>query len=200
MSLITLPTFLARPTAVEWILKSNTQSFVSPLTGATQTLSLPGDKWAFTFIYDYVSREDADTLSVFVAQLRGMGNRFKTGNPARSIILGAGGGTPLVKGASQTGASLLTDGWPNSTTVLKAGDYFEVNSEYKIVAADVTSDGSGNATITFEPPLRSSPADNAPITVTGAGATFMLANKDQSLKFNNYYSRSFTLEGIETFS
>jgi len=200
MSLITFPTILLSPTSVEWVLKSNTQSFTSPLTGATQTLSLPGDKWAFTFIYDFVSRTDADTVAVFMTKLRGMGNRFKTGNPARSTLLGAGGGTPLVKGASQTGASLLTDGWPLSTAILKAGDYFEVNSEYKLVAADVTSDGSGNATITFEPPLRASPADNAPITLSGAGATFMLANKDQSLRYNNYYSRSFTLEGIETFS
>src|SRR4051812_41289591 len=39
-------------------------------------------------------------------------------------LLGAGGGPPLVNGASQTGGSLITDGWTPSLTVLKAGDIF----------------------------------------------------------------------------
>jgi hypothetical protein len=78
---------------------------------------------------------------------------------------GDGGGTPLVAGASQTGASLNTDGWPATTTVLKAGDYFSVNGELKMVTADCVSDASGNATVEFAPILRSAPADNAALTL-----------------------------------
>ena len=85
-------------------------------------------------------------------------------------INGAGGGTPLVRGASQSGESLITDGWPNSTTVFKAGDCFEVAGLNQLFRAfgDVTSDGSGIATITINPPILagSSPADNAVIDHT----------------------------------
>jgi hypothetical protein len=78
---------------------------------------------------------------------------------------GDGGGTPLVAGASQTGASLNTDGWPATTTVLRAGDFFSVNGELKMVIADCVSDASGNATVEFAPILRSAPADNAALTL-----------------------------------
>jgi len=86
--------------------------------------------------------------------------------------LGAGGGTPLVNGASQTGTSLITDGWPNSTAILKAGDLItcaNITTVYEITA-DVSSDGSGNATLTINPPIFSggSPANNAAITVTAS--------------------------------
>lgn len=83
-------------------------------------------------------------------------------------LLGAGGGTPLVNGASQTGSSLVTDGWPASTTVLKAGDVIRVAGVNQVLSltADAVSNGSGQATLAINPPLYSSasPGDNAVIT------------------------------------
>lgn len=84
--------------------------------------------------------------------------------------LGAGGGSPLVKGASQTGEDLLTDGWSNSiTNVMRAGDVLTIANQNVLYQSvnDVNSDGSGNATIKLNPPLVASPADNAVITRTG---------------------------------
>lgn len=82
---------------------------------------------------------------------------------------GAGGGTPLVNGASQTGSSLITDGWSNSiTNVARAGDVIRVDglSPLLRITADANSDGSGNATLSISPPIPagSSPANNAAIT------------------------------------
>lgn len=80
------------------------------------------------------------------------------------------GSTPLVKGADQSGSSLITDGWANSTLVLKKGDVFtldDVNAidpqSYESIGdlmqftatADVTSDSSGNATIPISPAINS---------------------------------------------
>lgn len=102
--------------------------------------------------------------------------------------LGDAGGTPLVKDASQTGASITTDGWPNSTAILDIGDlvtFDSITTVYEIVA-DVTSDGSGNATLTINPPIFSggSPADNAAITVT-ASAVFTAIIVDLSIQESN---------------
>lgn len=73
------------------------------------------------------------------------------------------GSTPLVNGTVADGAtSIVSDGWANSTLVLKAGDIITVANVYEVndmnkqatsklkqfvVQSDVTSDGSGNATI-----------------------------------------------------
>ncbi|MEK9722042.1 MAG: P22 phage major capsid protein family protein [Rhodospirillaceae bacterium] len=110
--------------------------------------------------------------------------------------VGAYTGTPLVNGASQTGSSLVTDGWGTSITgVLKQGDIITLASvngvnpvsksnnsvlQQFVVTADVNSDGSGNATIPIYPAITTSgasqtvtgsPADNAAITVLGAAST-----------------------------
>ncbi len=120
----------------------------------------------------------------------------------RAHTVGAHGGAPLVNGGAQAVAyaaakdsnqqSLVTDGWPASTAVLKAGDVFTVAGVYAVnpvsgdkqaflqqfvVKADATSDALGNATLTISPaivtagPYRTvdaAPADNAAIAVAGA--------------------------------
>lgn len=110
--------------------------------------------------------------------------------------VGALGGTPLVNGGSQTGASLVTDGWTASAAPrLKQGDIFTIagvlavnpvtkqstgSLQQFVVTADVSSDGSGNATIPIYPSIVTSgstqtvfagPADNAALTVVGAAST-----------------------------
>ena len=122
------------------------------------------------------------------------------------------GSTPLVNGANQNVAysavtqatysqNLITDGWANSTAVLKAGDIFTLagvnavnpvpgqNDDGKddlgrlqqfVCLNDVTSDGSGNATFAISPPIitdgpyqtvTAAPANNAAITPLGTEAT-----------------------------
>lgn len=109
--------------------------------------------------------------------------------------VGAYGGTPLVNNASQTGSSLVTDGWTATTGQLKKGDRFTIAGvkavnpqSYRsttqlmqfVVTSTVTADGSGNMTIPIYPPIitsggyqtvDSSPANNAVITVLGAAST-----------------------------
>lgn len=95
--------------------------------------------------------------------------------------LGAGGGTPLVAGASQTGEEIDTDGWSNSVTnVVRAGDVIRIaglTPLYRIVS-DADSNSSGEATIQINPPIPvgSSPADNAGITRTGCTIRAIVAD------------------------
>ena len=84
----------------------------------------------------------------------------------------------LVNGASQTGGKLIIDGLPVSSNGLAlAGDWFEVNGELKRLTADLNSDGSGNGYLIFEPTLRASPADNAPVIFRSPMGKFMLASE-----------------------
>lgn len=85
---------------------------------------------------------------------------------------GSAGGFPLVKGASQTGSTLIVDGCPlNTANWLRAGDIFRVQGLPQAfeAAADVNTEGDGRALIPLVVPIFTggSPADNATLTVTG---------------------------------
>lgn len=113
--------------------------------------------------------------------------------------VGLQGGTPLANSATaQTGSSIITDGWTASTQVLNQGDIIQFAGTYAVnpqslqtfgtlanfvVTADVTSDGSGNATIPVQingagavltgpyQNVSAAIANNVAITVNGASAT-----------------------------
>lgn len=101
--------------------------------------------------------------------------------------VGDHGGTPLVAGASQTGATLTIDGGTNSTTgFLKKGDVFTIAGVFEVnpqsyqttgrlqrfvVTADVDTNGSGAASIPISPAIN----DGTNTTVDGDGNTVSLA-------------------------
>jgi len=102
--------------------------------------------------------------------------------------------TPLVNGASQTGATLVTDGFNASSSTVKEGDVFTIAGVYAVnpktgastgslrqfvVTADTTSSG-GAMTIPISPSIitsgalqtvTASPADNAALTFAGTEDT-----------------------------
>lgn len=163
MSTIAFPSISrSAPASFELGLKSNTVIFVSPLSGDTQTLELPGARWTLSGTFQNLSVDDAAEMEAFLAQLRGQANRTQVPVWGRESPRGTWAGSPKVNGGSQTGASLVCDGFSAGATV-KRGDMFNVGTagELKRVTADGTADGTGNLTITFEPPLRNAPADNA---------------------------------------
>jgi hypothetical protein len=165
-----------------------------------QTIEMPSARWRFSFTLDQLEEADAALMQAFLAQLRGQAGRFFMYNMARTAPRGIATGTPLVKGASQTGTSLITDGWTISQTgILKAGDFFSVNGELKMVVADCNSDSGGNATITFEPPLRAAPADNAALTTASPTATFKLTADDNGWSTRAPLWTTFNLQGVEVF-
>ncbi len=136
----------------------------------TRTTLQVGRVWEefFNFKFDEDGKE-------FVALLNNYWNRATSLDVAHQSFLttlGAGGGTPLVNGASQTGASIVTNGWPNDTLVLKAGDVVQFAGVTLVydVTADVTSDGSGNATIPISPNIFSggSPTNGGAVTITAS--------------------------------
>lgn len=69
-------------------------------------------------------------------------------------------------GATQTGGTLYTKGWPVSTSgLLLTGDWLEIGGELKQMTAPINSDAAGLAYMQFRPSLAGSPADNDPVVV-----------------------------------
>lgn len=98
---------------------------------------------------------------------------FKTTGSGYTHINVPSYGTVLVNGGSQTGTSLAVDGL---TSAPQAGDVFKINSVDLVytVTADATV-SSGAATLSINPALDSSPADNAAIT-------FLSTSRDGAVK------------------
>jgi len=161
----------------------------SPFTAKQQVYKYPGQFWEADITLPPMKRVDAEYWISFLLKLGGSYGTFLLGDPNAATPRGVATGTPLVNGASQTGQELVTDGWTTSTTgILKAGDYIQLGSAssaqlYKVLD-DVNSNGSGQATLTIYPDLRSSPSDNATITVSNAKGVFRLANGQQAWDIN----------------
>jgi hypothetical protein len=194
---LTWPTLTRYPTRVDWALRSLTQVHESPLNGSVQSLELPGSRWMASIVYENVRDEsDKAALRAFALQMRGRAGRVNVPVFQQITPRGTLGGTPLVAGASQTGATLNTDGWTVGATLL-AGDFFKVGGELKMSTANGTANGSGVMSVTFEPILRASPADNAALTFTGLSVEMMAVADDFGWTYQAGSVLSFVFDLIE---
>ena len=64
---------------------------------------------------------------------------------------------------------------PSSSNVFRTGDYIAYDTtagrELKMITADATSNGSGEATLSIAPNIRTSPADNAVVSYRTTSAS-----------------------------
>jgi hypothetical protein len=97
---------------------------------------------------------------------------------------------PFVKGAGQTGGTLLVDGAsPDEEGFLLAGDYIQLGSGSSAtlhkVLVDVDTNEAGEATLEIWPGIRTAPADNAVVSVADCKGVFRLATNQQSWSIND---------------
>ena len=166
----------AKPDAAQIGVGFNVQSFRSDLSGSQNHKELPGSIWAGTLTWSNRQGLEARTLKAQLTSLRWPIDDFMV-LPSEHEGLGTALGAGLVSGAGQTGSSIITDGWDiNQPILLEIGDYIEINGELKLVTARAASDGAGNATIQFQPPIRKSPADNSAVITTEPRMTMRLTS------------------------
>jgi hypothetical protein len=144
------------------------------LSRKAQVVSRPGDLLTMSFNLPPLERAEAMAWVAFGMALRGRYGTFYGYDPVQKIngARGAYGGTPLVVGAGNAGYSIPIDGCSAGVTGWgKAGDWVQINGLYRMLTEDVSTNGSGQATLSISPGigLGQAPADNAPVT-TGATA------------------------------
>lgn len=147
----------------------------------------------------------------FAAEALGVKEWYKDQNVATHTV-GALGGTPTVNGASQTGATIITQAWTAAAANrLKRGDVVQFAGTFSInpisyqqtdrlmdfvVTGDTDSDGAGAATIPIYPPLipatsgsalatcSASPASGAAVTTFGHASSFASKVTPQGLIYH----------------
>jgi hypothetical protein len=181
---------------VRWIAEHSQFVDESPFSFARQVQVFSGERWKIEVSVDKMTREEAAAWTAFIASLRGAVGSFTFGDELYKNPRGAGGGTPKVNGAGQSGYTLITDGWPNNTLVLKAGDFFQVSGTYGIheVLTNATSNGSGQVTLDIWPKARSY-SDNSDIIYSGWKGLFALEDTEIEIlspRYDQYQTINFS--------
>lgn len=164
-----------RPRSIEWKAENSVVYTESPFSKKLKIYDFGGKRWRATVTLPVMELANARRWIAWFLSLNGIEGTFYLKPSLESAPTGSALGTPLVKGGSQTGQSLETDGWDaNQSQALKAGDWIQVGSFLYRTLRDVAVDGSGNATIDIWPNLRSSPSDNAPVIIYDTKGLFRL--------------------------
>ena len=162
-------------------------------SGRVQTRQIDGQKFSITLDYPPMTRSNFAPIKAFIMKQRARLNTFTVIPPVVSNAQGVGTGTISVNGAISSGATTCAiDGMATSTNdILKAGDYFRFTGQDKVYMAveDLDSDGSGEGTLTFEPPLRSDVADDVALIYDNVDFTVRLSNdiQEYSIVTNDLY-------------
>lgn len=177
----------------------------SPFTLKQQVITHSGQQWEAEITLPPMTRAEGEEWVSFLVKLKGQQGTFLLGDPSGATPRGSASSapaTPLVNGGSQTGGSLIIDGAPASASgYLKAGDYIQLGTSSSAtlhkVLNDVTTNGSGEASIDIYPSIRTAPADNAAVTVSSAKGIFRLASNETNWSINEVTHFGITFAAVE---
>jgi hypothetical protein len=172
MPTYSFPSNLPNPVQLNWRLEPVVLQSVSPLSGATQTVEMPGAGWVFDAQWAPRRGTRMDEFEAFLARLRGSSNRFTVWPWHRPVPVGTMRGAPVVAASPPSGDIVLNITTTPGATLL-AGDFVGVAGELKQVVVGGTANGSGALTVEVSPPFRAAPAPGAAITWNRPTATFI---------------------------
>lgn len=205
MTTISFPTLTrSAPRVVQFGLRSYTQTMESPLTGSVQTIEIPfASRWMTSFTFTDLDESDTPLLQAFLLKLRGRANRAALWNFARPVPQGtiALSGVTTSGSTAQGATSVTLTGCGAGATVL-SGDFFSVGGELKMAVADATANGSGVASVTFEPPVRavSGWTGGSSVTLNKPTALFIQNGDEASWSTQPRLRTDVPLDMIEVFA
>ena len=163
----------------------STQNTILSVTDSGKKLSrqIDGQRFGFTARIIVGKRDDVyGELMAFIIKQRSGKENFTIVPPELKNAKGHESGTVLVNSSHTAGdTTIAMDGFAHDGTQrLKAGDFikFANHSKVYMIVADVTA-SSNAATVTIEPPLVSSLADNEAVTYDSVPFTVYLTNDVQ---------------------
>jgi hypothetical protein len=186
--------FPSSPAPRDVAISTNQNTIVTTTaSGRRQARQIDGQRFRLRLRFPIMTRTEFAPINAFVMKQRSQMESFTYSPPTISSALGVASGIISVNGAILAGVtSVAIDGMANSTSgVFKAGDYFRFTGQTKVymVMADVSSNGSGQGTLTFEPPLRANVSDNAVLIYSGVDFTVGLTGDIQEFNISteNYF-------------
>ena len=187
-------TFPSSPAPRDVAISTNQNTIVTTTaSGRRQARQIDGQRFRLRLRFPVMTRTEFAPILAFIMKQRSQMESFQYTPPSVDDALGVASGVISVNGAISAGVtSVAIDGMANSTSgVFKAGDFFRFTGQSKVymVVADVSSNGSGQGTLTFEPPLRANVADNAVLIYSNVDFTVGLTGDIQEFTIGteNYF-------------
>ena len=187
-------TFPSSPAPRDVAISTNQNTIVTTTaSGRRQARQIDGQKFRLRLRFPVMTRTEFAPILAFIMKQRSQMESFQYTPPSVDDALGVASGVISVNGAISAGVtSVAIDGMANSTSgVFKAGDFFRFTGQSKVymIVADVSSNGSGQGTLTFEPPLRANVADNAVLIYSNVDFTVGLTGDIQEFTIGteNYF-------------
>jgi hypothetical protein len=166
-------------------------------SGKMFAVQVDGQRFKFSATYPPMRRSDFAPVIAFIMKQRSQKETFQIALPDLKNAKGDVSGVVLVNGSHSAGDTTIdVDGM---TGTISAGDFvkFAGDSKVYMVVSDATADGSNEATLTIEPPLRSALADNASVTYDGVEFTVRLTNDIQQFNTDDLDLYKFEVDFIE---
>ena len=158
------------------------QNTIISKTVSGKKLARQIDNQRFSFTARIITAKRSDVygeLMAFIVKQRSGKENFTIIPPEVEDARGNVSGTVLVNGVHAVADTTITV--DAMTGTLKAGDFIKFASHNKVymVVADVTADGSNEATVTIEPPLLVALANDSVVTYDNVPFTVHLTNDIQ---------------------
>ena len=187
-------TFPSSPTPRDVAISSNQNTIVTTTaSGRRQARQIDGQRFRLRLRFPVMSRSEFAPIIAFIMKQRSQLESFQYTPPTIDDALGSASTVLNVDGALTAGTTTANiDNMTVSTNgILKAGDYFRFTGQAKVYMCveDLNSDGYGEGTLTFEPPLRANVADNAVIIYDNVDFTVGLTGDIQEFTIGteNYF-------------
>lgn len=200
MTVITIPSFLKSVMESAEIRLERTDFVMrSAYTRQRQVLAWhSGHMWVMSCPVPNLVEPQSGEMRAFLADMDGRVNTCLFPVPGyRGPSNGYSGSAGLVKGAGQSGYSIVTDGWAPSQTVLPKGSYVNIGGELKLLTQPLVTDASGEGTMYFKPALRYAPPDNSVIVFNEPYAVMCMSDSNGaswSVSAPNFSSFSLAFE------
>ena len=149
------------------------------ISGKKLSRTIDAQRWAFTISIITSTRATAyGELMAFIVKQRSGKENFTIIPPELEDARGSETGSVLVNGVHAVGDTTIAV--DDMTGSLKAGDFIKfAHDKIYMVVADVTADGSNEATTIIEPPLTTALADDSSVTYDNVPFTVHLTNDMQ---------------------
>ncbi|MFE8033847.1 hypothetical protein [Thiohalocapsa marina] len=180
------------PDQFEAELRPNVLMSTSVLTGAIQTVQVPGTRWIFRLTYGVASAAEQAEREAFFAELEGMVNRVALYHTARPTPRGTRQTNTTLSASAAVGATTLAMTATTGQTLLR-GDMVGVGGQLFQVVADATA-ASSVLTVSVRPAVRTPLANGAAVTLVRPTANFMLASAGVSVPYEGPTGGSFLAE------
>ena len=187
------------PRSIIWSFRDNARVFESQLSGAIQSTSVPGTRWACSLIFDNHLPEDRAQIEGFFSLIRRQ-NRIVMHRLDRPRALGTinSGGVLLNSTLAQFGSVAVLKNC-GANKLLKAGSMIGIGSQLFMTAFDAVSDGSGIMTVTLSVPSRLTHGADTAVTLDKPTAKWMYNSNGADFARSGQVATPLTIDLVEVF-